>query len=120
MGSTRSGRFTDYSGSRSNDGTGGASGIDRCRQAFSCALEEVELCDYFVRHSTVPPVGTELVIAHRGRLFAATTQGLKVGALPTSYNYIAACMKDEISYVGVVTASGLLPVPYVSADFTAQ
>jgi len=120
MGSTRSSNFTDYSGSRSNDGTGGTGGVDRCRQAFSCPLEEIELCDYFITHATVPPVGTELVIVHQKRLFAATQQGVKVGALPTSFNYLAACMKDGIHYVGVVTASGILPVPAVSADFTVQ
>lgn len=120
MGSTRSSNFTDYSGSRSNDGTGGTSGIDRCRQAFSCSLEEIELCDYFVTHTTVPAVGTELVIVHQKRVFAATPQGVKVGALPTSFNYLAACMKDGITYVGVVTASAMLPLPTVSADFSAQ
>ncbi|SIT59048.1 conserved hypothetical protein [Mesorhizobium prunaredense] len=120
MGSTRSSNFTDYSGTRSNDGAGGTSGIDRCRQAFSCSLEEIELCDYFITHSTVPPVGTELVILHQKRLFAATPQGVKVGALPTSFNYLAACMKDGIAYIGVMTASGMLPVARISADFTAR
>lgn len=120
MGSTRSSNFTDYTGTRSNDGTGGTSGVDICRQAFSCSLEEIDLCDYFVMHGAVPPVGTPLVIIHQKRLFAATQQGVKVGALPTRLNYLAACMKSGISYVGVVTASALLPVPMVSADFSAQ
>nr|WP_321981010.1 hypothetical protein [uncultured Cohaesibacter sp.] len=120
MGSTGSGIFSDCSGSRNNDGTGGTSGVDRCRQAFSCSLEEIELCDYFKTRAALPPVGTELVIVHQKRLFAATQQGVKVGALPTSFNYLAACMKDGLSYVGVVTASTILPIPLVSADFTAQ
>lgn len=120
MGSRRSGRLSDYSGARNSDGTGGTSGVDRCRQAFSCVLEEVAQCDFYVATSTVPAVGTEFFLVHDGRLFAVTSEGVKVGALPTQYNYLAGCIKDGNTYIGVVTGSRVLPVPFVSADFTAQ
>ncbi|PDT00775.1 hypothetical protein CO666_29105 [Rhizobium chutanense] len=120
MGSSRSGHLSDYSGSSKTDGTGGTSGSDRCRQAFSCKLEEVAQCDFYVTNSTIPNPGTELSLVHEGRIFAVTSDGTKVGALPTALNYLAGCMKDGNAYVGVVTASGLHPIPYVSADFTAQ
>ena len=120
MGSSGSGRFSDYSGSRNSDGSGGAGGVDRCLQAFSCTLEEVALCDFFAANAAVPPIGTEVSIAHDRRLFAVMPDGTKIGALPTAYNYLAACMRDEHTYVGVVSQSGLQPVPHVSVDFTAQ
>lgn len=119
MGSSGSGNLSDYSGSRGN-GTGGTGGTDRCGLAFTCNLEEVEQCDFYVQNNSVPVPDTELTLVHQGRIFAVTADGTKVGALPTSRNYLAACMRDGFTYVGVVTASGSSPVPYVNADFTAQ
>jgi len=120
MGSTGSGRFSDYSGTKNADNTGGASGEDRCRQAFSCALEEVALCDFYVTNSDVPTVGTQLTLIHAGRIFATTLSSVKVGALPTTFNYLASCMKDGNEYIGIVRDSGLKPLPYVIVDFTAK
>lgn len=120
MGSSTSGRLTDYSGVKNSNGTGGTGGADRCGQAFDCSLEEVALCEYFTTHSTVPPVGIELQLIFERRLFAVAPDGLKVGALPTAYNYIAACIRAGHSYVGAVTASGTLPMPSVSAVFTPR
>lgn len=122
MGSTGSGSFSDYSGSRSKDGSdgaggGGASGDDRCTRAFACALEEVELCDHFVAHENVPPNGTVLTIEQRGRLFAVDPNGQSVGALPTRFNYLADCMSAGFAYTGRVTASASSPVASVNADF---
>ena len=67
MGSTGSGSFSDYSGSRPKEegqggGGGGASGDDRCARAFSCDLEEVEHCNYFSENGDVPPANTALSI----------------------------------------------------------
>lgn len=120
MGSSRSGRLSDYSGAHKTDGTGGTSGIDRCRQAFSCKLEEVAQCDFFMQNSAVPGTDVELSLIHERRIFAVTLDGAKVGALPTELNYLAGCLKDGNTYVGIVTGSGLRPLPYVSADFTAE
>jgi hypothetical protein len=120
MGSSGSGSFTDYSGSKEPDGTGGASGKDRCRTAFSTKLEEEAQCDFFVTNNTVPAADTVLSIVLDGRVFAVTENGTKVGALPTRFNYLAGCLKDGITYVGIVTDSGLQPFPFVAADFTPQ
>lgn len=46
--------------------------------------------------------------------------GTKIGALPTAYNYLAACIRAGNTYVGVISQSGLQPLPYVAVDFTAQ
>lgn len=126
MGSSGSGRFSDYPGTPpapvpagSGGGiSGGASGIDRCAQAFNVILEDVGNCDYFSNFGTVPSVGTVLVVAVGGaRLFAQDPNGLNVGAIPTRFNYLAACLQSGYSYQGVVIASSTSPFPLVSADF---
>jgi len=125
MGSTGSGSFSDYPGSRpekagQGTGGGGASGDDRCERAFSCALEEVEHCDYFSEYGDVPPVSTALSIEQRGRLFAVDASGQSVGALPTRFNYLADCLAAGFGYEGHVTASASAPVTSVSVDFAPR
>ena len=121
MGSTGSGSFSDYPGSRPMDGgngsSGGASGDDRCREALACALEEIEHCDYFKANGDVPPVDTPLSIEKRGRLVAVDASGQSIGALPTRFNYLADCIGAGFSYAGRVTSSAAAPVASVSADF---
>ena len=124
MGSSGSGSFSDYSGSRRQaDGngsqSGGSSGEDRCRQAFSVSLEDVGLYDYFSTTRSVPPVGTPLNLVFRTRVLAVDATGTDIGALPTRFNYLAACIRDGISYAGVVTNSSTSPVPRVDVDFLA-
>ena len=126
MGSTGSGRISDYPGSsssRKSGGTGGGNGDaaeDRCAKAFSTRLEDVEQSDYYRTHGTIPPIGTQLEVVQRKRLVAQTTDGKSIGNLPTSFNYLAACMKDGWSYVGAVrnAASGP-PVATITVDFAA-
>jgi hypothetical protein len=123
MGSTGSGSFTDYSGSQNpkeNGGSGGSSGTDRCSQAFSCTLQEVAQCDYLKKHGAPPPVQSQLSLIVKGRIFAVDASGTTVGALPTSHNYLAACLKSGFEYVGLVTASKSSPLPSVTADFKAK
>ena len=125
MGSTGSGSFSDYPGSRPNEGGegaggGGASGEDRCARAFSCALEEVEQCDYFTASGGVPPANTALTIEQRGRLFAVDSSGQTVGALPTSFNYLADCMAAGFTYEGRVNFSASAPVASVNVDFAPR
>lgn len=125
MGSTGSGSFSDYSGAKNGGaagqgGAGGASGVDKCKQAFSSVLEEVAQCDYYMQSKSVPAPGTELGIVLDKRIFAVDANGTKVGALPTSFNYLAACLEDGISYIGVVRSSKVTPVPSVEADFSPQ
>lgn len=125
MGSTGSGSFSDYPGSRPKEGGegaggGGASGEDRCARAFSCALEEVEQCDYFSSSGGVPPANTALTIEQRGRLFAVDASGQTVGALPTSFNYLADCMVAGFTYEGLVNSSASAPVASVNVDFAPR
>lgn len=122
MGSTGSGRFSDYSesgGGQGSTGTGGSgtSGEDRCVRAFSCVLEEVEQCDYFATNQDVPPTNTTLMLELRGRLMAIDSNGLSVGALPTRLNYLADCLGAGFTYDGRVVASTSGSVASVNVDF---
>ena len=120
MGSTGSGSFTDYSGSQNSKGSGGSggsSGVDQCSKAFSCTLQEVAQCEYAQQHGAPPPVRTQLSLILKGRIFAVDASGTTVGALPTSHNYLAACLNAGFTYVGVVTAATAGSLPSVSADF---
>lgn len=123
MGSSGSGRFSDYSGTTSSSGggagSGGSSGTDQCRQAISVEFEEVAQCDFFASSGNVPPTGTELTLRHDSRIVAVDGSGLRVGVLPTRYNYLAGCLRDGINYSGIVVSSSLVPVPRISADFAA-
>lgn len=125
MGSTGSGSFSDYPGSRPKEGGqgvggGGASGDDRCTRAFSCGLEEVDLCEYFSAHRDVPPAHTVLSIELRGRLLAVDTDGRSVGALPTKFNYLADCIAAGFTYEGRVNNSVSVPMASVSVDFAPR
>lgn len=126
MGSTGSGSFTDYSGAKNTNSTGGgganggSSGVDKCKQAFTCVLQEVAQCTYYAQNTTVPGPGTVLTLTLATRVFAVDATGATVGALPTSLNYLAACLADGVTYVGVVKASASVPVPTVEADFVPQ
>ncbi|WP_216595348.1 hypothetical protein [Chromobacterium subtsugae] len=125
MGSTGSGHFSDYSGAKRDGpagqgGSGGMSGVDRCQLAFSTTLEEVAQCDFYARMKAVPPPGFELSVVLDRRVFAVDSNGIKIGALPTSFNYLAACLASGTSYVGVVKSSTIAPIPTVEVDFVPQ
>lgn len=127
MGSSGSGRFSDYPGSAATPAPGGgggmqggSSGVNRCRQAFQVVLEDVGNCDYFSRFQNLPTTGSALQISFvGGRVFALDDNGVKVGALPTAYNYLVACLQAGNNYVGVITNSVVTPVPSIAADFAA-
>ncbi|MFM0292238.1 hypothetical protein P0D68_03695 [Paraburkholderia sp. RL17-380-BIE-A] len=128
MGSSGSGSFSDYPGTKAKevegDGTGmagGASGVDRCKQAFHALLEDVGNSDFYSQFGSVPAVGDQLgIVFDKKRIFAVDVNGVKVGALPTSFNYLAACLAGDVTYVGVVSSSAVAPVPTVEADFVPQ
>lgn len=125
MGSSGSGSFSDYPGTKAKevvgDGTGvagGESGVDRCQQAFHALLQDVGNSDYYSRFNDVPAVGAQLGIMFDGkRVFAVDVSGVKVGALPTSFNYLVACLVSNVNYIGVVSSSAVAPVPTIEADF---
>lgn len=122
MGSTGSGRFSDYPGSRPKEGGqgGGSSGEDRCAKALSCALEELEKCEYVTENASVPPANEMLSLSHRGRIFAIDANGKTVGALPTKFNYLADCLAAGFVYEGRVTSSVKIPTLSVDVDFVPR
>jgi hypothetical protein len=128
MGSSGSGNFSDYPGTKASDVTGdgtgtagGTSGVDKCKKAFDVLLDDVGNSDFFSKFNNVPAVGDQLSILFDGkRVFAIDENGVKVGALPTSFNYLVACLEDGVTYVGVVSTSAVSPVPTVAADFTSE
>jgi len=112
MGSTGSGKFSDYPGGQRTD--------DKCEKAFAAKLEDIEHCDYYKTHGSVPAVGTILQVAHKKRIVAQTKSGEIVGNLPTSLNYLAGCLQQGYKYTGHVRDSSSGPVAIVSADFGAE
>ena len=100
---------------------GGASGVDKCKQAFTTLLEDVSQCDFYSHLKKVPAVGAELgIVFDKKRIFAIDVNGMKIGALPTAFNYLAACLASGITYVGVVKSSAKTPLPTIAADFGPQ
>jgi len=116
MGSSGSGTLSDYSKSTGSSKPEQASGGDPCKKAFSDALEEVDRCEYFTQHHSVPAVGTPVTV-RLGKRLEVLSPGMEIiGYLPTARNYLAACIASGISYAGVVANSRLRPVSYVSVD----
>lgn len=113
MGSSGSGRFTDYrgSGGRPKNGNGGngegaggpAGGVAPCDQVINAQLEEVERCAYYLQRG-LPPAGT-VVSVRPGRRVSVFIDDLELGYLPTSYNYLVTCFEHRYAYSGTVTSS---------------
>lgn len=126
MGTKGTGSFGDYPGTKKGgdsgvgDSSGGGKGgdTDRCVEAFETRLEEVDRCDYFKNHGSVPPLGSALSVGLDKRVFAETTDGELVGFLPTKYNYIAACIEDGHQYQGQVDRSATKPLVRVDVTIT--
>jgi len=124
MGSTGTGRFTDYSGKQDSSstggiqggGSGGSSGEDRCDHAIAALLEEVERCAYLQIHKAPPPDGTAVVVSIRGRLSVDTVDGEVIGYLPTQYNYLAGCISSGRTYGGSVISTAATPIVRVHVD----
>ena len=128
MGSSGSGRISDYPGTstdRGNEGRsdGGGAGQppgDRCGRAFSTPMEDIEHSEYYAAHNAPPAIGVPLRIRLRKRLVAETSDGQSVGNIPTSHNFLAACLKGGWNYTGRVTSSnGGPPLASLRADFAA-
>lgn len=120
MGSTGSGNFSDYYGySKAEKGiTGGVDKKDQCSLAFTDCLEEVEICEYYLKKGMLPLVGTEVYIAFDKRMVAKDKKEVVIGYLPTKYNYLRACMTDGYTYGGIVNAVLTSPVKTVSVAIT--
>lgn len=127
MGSAGSGNFSDYSGNRPNQngqgsrGSGGSSEEDRCARAFSSNLEEIETCEYYKKNNTVPNEGTPISVDFSGRIRVLDLGSqLCIGYLPTSFNYLRACITDGFSYLGAVSSSSMNPIATVKVDIMPQ
>lgn len=122
MGSTGGGNFSDYSKSKPTTlegNNGGASGNDNCGQAFNTPLEEVSRCRYYLNHSDVPEINTDIIISFNGsRIVASTLEGEELGYLPTRFNYLKLCLNSNFSYSGFVNSSSLVPTPSIRIDVT--
>lgn len=108
MGSTGTGRFSDYPGSarsEQSDGgfSGGDSGEDRCDKAFSTTLEDYERSGFSASEPAPPSVGTGFEIRLESRLTAYSDGGVSLGFLPTEYNYLAGCIRGGREYRGIIT-----------------
>lgn len=122
MGSTGSGRLSDYSRFRGaiKGVTGGEDLINKCDRAVATVLEDVETCDYYKKYGHVPTKGTYVKIDIKTRLVALDENGDVIGYLPTEYNYLLECLSDGYQYEGEVSGSFDMPVPSVYIAVTPQ
>lgn len=122
MGSTGSGRLSDYSRFRGaiKGVTGGEDLINKCDRAVATVLEDVETCDYYKKYGHVPAKGTYVKIDIKTRLVALNENGDVIGYLPTEYNYLLGCLSDGYQYEGEVSGSFDTPVPSVYIAVTPQ
>lgn len=122
MGSTGSGRLSDYSrfSSAVKGVTGGEDLINKCERAVATVLENVETCDYYKKRGAIPVKGTPVKIAFKTRLVALDDNGDVIGYLPTEFNYLLECLNDGYQYEGVVSGSFDTPLPSVYIAVTPQ
>ena len=124
MGTTGTGRFTDYSGSGGGapKSSGGGGGEERqpCDKPFSARLEEVDRCDYVNQQGSPPPPGTEVILSLDTRLTVSTTEGEVIGYLPTKFNYLASCIAEGREYGGHVKSSMVTPITRVEVDISPK
>jgi hypothetical protein len=127
MGTSGTGRFPDYPGTKGNGEKGNGprgpkppTDDNACERAVSgIVLEEVANCDYFKEHEDVPAPNTVVFLKRdrKGpRLAVQTASKELVGLLPTKYNYLVACMSEGYTYQGSVLSSSLTPFPRVAIN----
>lgn len=139
MGSKNTGRFTDYPGTTSgssksgrgsgnggSDGRdGGAGDKDQCLRVINnVSLEEVSRAEYFLTHKTFPPVGTTVSVRYKlvgGRIGVETLSKKElIGLLPTDYNYLLQCMKQDYKYSGEILSVKSQPIPVIRVELVPQ
>lgn len=122
MGSTGSGRLSDYTRFKGavKGVIGGEDLINKCDRAVATVLEDVETCDYFKKNGHVPTKGTYVKIDLKTRLVALDGNGEIIGHLPTEYHYLLECLNDGYLYEGEVSGSFDSPVPSVYIAVTPQ
>lgn len=122
MGSTGSGRLSDYTRFRAavKGVTGGEDLVNKCERAVATVLEEVETCDYYKKYGKVPSKGFYIKIELKVRIAAVDENGDVVGYLPTEYHYLLDCLTEGYVYEGEVAGSFETPVPSVYIAATPQ
>ena len=124
MGSSGTGRLSDYSknktGAGSGGSSGGSSGSDPCENLINEQLEEVARNAYFTKSGSVPPSGTSVSLVFNKRLLVVDSNGVEIGFLPTQFNYLVSCLGAGFSYEGVVEKSATSPVPAVLVSLMAS
>jgi hypothetical protein len=123
MGSSGTGRLSDYPGSgrgkrkkKGSGGQGGSSGKDPCKQSFTEQLEDVATCDFFKKHGRVPSQGTRVKVVGQKRVAVSTLTGETIGYLPTQLNYLMQCLAAGFKYTGKVETSTEKPIPAVVVE----
>jgi hypothetical protein len=131
MGSTGTGKFSDYpggSGGKPNGPSGSPGGkggkpeeADKCARSIKdTSLEEVALAEYFTNHKSVPPVKTKIKVRKKlvgGRVAVETSDRNEIiGFAPTAYNYLRSCMEKNWVYIGTVEDSTAGKLPKVKVD----
>lgn len=119
MGSSGTGRLSDYSGTGSGS-SGGSSGKNKCSETINEQLEDVARCDYYINNNDVPPIGTQVSLIQEGRITVTTLTGEKIGFLPTEYNYLAGCLANGYSYSGTIVQSANTRIPAVLVKLEAS
>lgn len=120
MGSTGTGRFTDYPGNpKPIKGVVGPNPKeDRCELAISTELEDVETSEYYNQYGKVPEQGSLVTIGFRKRIVAFSKEKLTIGSLPTKYNYLLGCIENGFNYTGEVEDSDDGCVPFIKIAVT--
>lgn len=120
MGSTGTGKFTDYPGNpESVKGVVGPdSKEDKCELAISTELEDVETSEYYKKYGKVPEQGSFVSIGFRKRIVALSKEKLTIGNLSTEYNYLLGCMENGFNYTGEVEDSDDGCVPFIKIAVT--
>jgi hypothetical protein len=119
MGSSGTGKFTDYSNSQKGSGGHGASGEDPCQVNKTINLEDVERCQFFQAHHELPPANTIVEIVLTKRL-CATLNGEILGYLPTELNFLAGCINSGMRYIGIVSSTSIHPLPRIQITVTTN
>jgi len=138
MGSSGSGKFGTYrfgndkttEGSETGMGGGGRGGAGGGIGEIECPstielirLEDVAASEYYVENLSLPSPSDLVYLhntIHKGRLVVKSTSTEEIlGNLPTQYNYLINCIKKEMSYTGIVVASGKTPIPFLVVTLNA-
>lgn len=118
MGSRGTGNFTDYHGyNGGNPKQGGKSGENKCEQAFSAYLEDVETSQFYKEYSSLPSIRSEVIVKFNGSRIVAVLNEKEIGNLPTKFNYLIACL-SEYNYSGIVSSTTVTPILTIKINVT--